>query len=76
MKNKHSLFNEIVYNLYGYYNRKSMYYFFTYVVVEKGKENKGKLWYNHDASIGAAAVGKKGTSRDKVTMNSIKKSSQ
>ena len=31
----------------------------TYTAVEKGmekKENKGKLWYNHDASIGAAAM--------------------
>jgi len=23
------------------------------------KENKGKLWYNHNASSGGAAVGKK-----------------
>jgi len=27
--------------------------------VEKGMENKGKLWKNHDAIIGAAVVGKK-----------------
>ena len=26
---------------------------------EKGMENKGKLWLNDDASIGAAAVGRK-----------------
>jgi len=31
----------------------------TQVVVEKEMENKGKLWYNHDTSIGAAAVGEK-----------------
>jgi len=34
----------------------------TYAVVEKGmetKENKSKLWYNHDARIEAAAVGEK-----------------
>ena len=30
----------------------------TYAVVEKGMENKDKLWYNHDASIRKAAVGK------------------
>ena len=35
----------------------------TYVAVEKGmelKENKGKLWQNHDASTGAAVVGSDG----------------
>jgi len=31
----------------------------TYVVVEKEMKNKGKLYQNHDASIGAAAVGEK-----------------
>ena len=30
----------------------------TYVVVEH-KENNGKVWQNHDASIGAAAVDEK-----------------
>jgi len=28
------------------------------VVVEKGMENKEELWYSHDPSIGAVAVGK------------------
>jgi len=28
-------------------------------LVEKGVENKGYLWQNHDASIGATAVGKR-----------------
>ena len=27
-----------------------------YVIVEKGMEHKGKLWLNHDASVGVAAV--------------------
>ena len=31
----------------------------TYAVVEKGMENKSKLWQNHDAIIRAAAVGEK-----------------
>ena len=34
----------------------------------KGQQNE--LWQNHDASTGAAAVGKKGTSLDKATLNS------
>jgi len=29
------------------------------MAVEKGMESKGKLWLNHDASTGAAVVGKK-----------------
>ena len=36
------------------------------------KENKGKLWLNHDANIGAAAVGKKGTSWDEATSSNAK----
>jgi len=35
--------------------------------VEKGMENKGTyLWWNHDASIGAAVVGKKAHLRMKL----------
>jgi len=42
-----------------------------YAAEEKKMKNKGKLWYNHDASAGATAVGKK-TSWDKATLNSAK----
>ena len=31
----------------------------TYAVVERGMENKGKLWQKHDAAIEDAVVGKK-----------------
>jgi len=34
------------------------------------KENKGKLRWNHDASVGAAVVGEKGIYLDKTTLNS------
>jgi len=37
----------------------------TYTVREKGMKYKGGLWYNHDASIGAAAVGEKARLRTK-----------
>jgi len=50
------------------------------VVVEKGMENKGEqrrtkvsFQYNHDASIGAAAVGKKACFKTKQC-GSVKKS--
>ena len=33
-----------------------------YAVVEKGMGNNGKLWLNHDTSIGSAVVGKKAQS--------------
>ena len=35
-------------------------------------ENKGELWENHVASVGAAAVGEKGMSWDEMTSNSVK----
>jgi len=44
----------------------------TYAAVEKKMENKGKVCKNHDASIGAAVVGKIGTSWDEATSNSAK----